>query len=253
MPNEKDDHKIQAIPVLKDNIVWAWTIRDQAVIVDPAVSEPVKTWLEAKGLSLNSILQTHHHEDHIGGTENLIKHWPKASVIASKDDIKRIPFQTISVRHGRNFSLLGYPIEVLGVAGHTKAHLAYYLPRKKTGLGAPALFCGDTLFGGGCGRLFEGTPKDMFKAMQLLNSLPAETKIYCAHEYTEENLKWANSLYPKDKLIEKRLANVKKIRKDRLLTLPSTISEERRTNLFLRARTVEELANLRQNKDNWKA
>jgi len=244
---------IHAIPVLENNIIWVWVAGKQAVVVDPAVTEPVKVWLKNRALNLVAILQTHHHSDHIGGTQGLINIWPSSSVIASGADFDRIPFQTISVQEGDKIELLGRKLEVLEVAGHTKAHIAYYLPNTKEEKINPVLFCGDTLFGGGCGRLFEGSPHQMFIALSRLCSLPAETNVYCAHEYTEENLRWAASLRPNDAAINKRLKEVITLRKKGELSLPSNINEERSTNLFVRAKSIEELAALRDHKDKWHA
>lgn len=244
-------YKIHPIEVLQDNIIWVWTLNNQAVVVDPAVTEPVEAWLRDKKLSLTAILQTHHHDDHIGGTIGLLKRWPKAAVIASKSDLARIPFQTVSVSDGESLSLMESTIEVLEVSGHTKGHIAYYLPSNLRSTRKPAIFCGDTLFGAGCGRIFEGTAEDMYKALHRINALPVETEVYCAHEYTESNLKWASSIHPKDLAIKKRLTNVIQKRKLGCLSLPSTISEERETNLFIRAKSVEELSRLRLHKDNW--
>ncbi len=222
------------------------------MVVDPAVDEPVRDWLKSKELNLIAILQTHHHEDHIGGTKGLLQYWPKAEVIASKDDLERIPLQTSSIRNGDTFQLMDSQIKVLGVPGHTRHHIAFYLPANKEVKKEPALFCGDTLFGAGCGRLFEGTAEEMFIALHKINSLPADTKIYCAHEYTEANLRWATSVSPEDLLIKKRLEDIIIKRRSGLLSLPSTISEERITNLFIRAKDVKEFASLRRSKDNWR-
>ncbi|ABX08493.1 hydroxyacylglutathione hydrolase [Prochlorococcus marinus] len=251
MTQEKKDFTIHALPVLKDNIIWIWEASGQAVVVDPAVSEPVKEFLSQNNLALNSVLQTHHHDDHIGGTRDLISNWPSASIIACKTDLERIPFQTHSVTDQEVFTLFGYSVKVLEVPGHTRGHVAYYLSDTNADNRNPALFCGDTLFAGGCGRLFEGTPHEMFKSLKLLNSLPSNTKIYCAHEYTESNLHWANHLYPEDLLIKKRLEYVSSQRANGLLSLPSTIAEERKTNLFFRARTLEQFSQFRKHKDNW--
>ncbi len=251
MPIKKELYEINPIPVLKDNIIWVWVDNQQAVVVDPALTEPVKQWLEVRGLNLIAILQTHHHSDHIGGTEGLLKHWPRASVIAAKSDQDRIPFQTISVCGGDKFSLMNHELHVLNVRGHTRNHVAYYIPNKSNQKEHPALFCGDTLFGGGCGRLFEGTAEDMYKALNRLALLPPQTRVYCAHEYTEANLRWALSLQPDNKEIKQRLKKVIQLRKRGELTLPSTISEEASTNLFIRAKSSDELGALRKHKDYW--
>ena len=253
MYKEKNRSSIHGLPVLKDNIIWIWIRGNEAVVIDPSVAKPVELWLKAQGLKLVGVLQTHHHDDHIGGTTDLINKWPNAAVAASKADLSRIPFQTISVANKDIFQLMECQIQVLDVAGHTRAHVAYYIPPNQTDFNEPALFCGDTLFGGGCGRLFEGTAEKMFKALKLLNQLPQDTKVYCAHEYTEANLRWATSIYPHDLLIKKRLENVVEKRLKGLLSLPSSIAEEQKTNLFMRARNVREFSELRTHKDNWKA
>ncbi len=244
--------RIYGLNVLQDNIIWIWIEGKNAVVVDPAISEPVQVWLKARGLNLCGVLQTHHHIDHIGGTKELLELWPKAEVIASKSDQKRIPFQTISVEDGNILQIFNQNVHVLEVPGHTMTHLAYYCLNSQSGKCEPILFCGDTLFGGGCGRLFEGTPTDMFHSLEKINNLPKETKIYCAHEYTKENLIWANSIEPNNLNIKDRLNEVKQLRQKGLSTLPTSIEIERKTNLFLKASTPRELGKLRSNKDNWR-
>ena len=255
MYKEKNSYSIHGIPVLKDNIIWILVKGTEAVVIDPAIAKPVEMWLKNQNLKLIAVLQTHHHDDHIGGTKSLIKQWPGATVIASGADRNRIPFQTLSVTGGDDLNLMGLSMKVLDVAGHTNTHLAYYIPPKRDSVGGnikASLFCGDTLFGGGCGRLFEGTPEKMYESLRLLNELPENTKVYCAHEYTKSNLLWALSIYPKDVLIKKRLESVNKRREEGLLTIPTTILEERETNLFIRAKDVEEFSQLRLHKDNWR-
>ncbi len=241
---------IYPITVLQDNIVWVWVHNCNAVVVDPSISGPVENWLLKKDLSLKAILQTHHHDDHIGGTQKLINRWPDAKVVASRKELKRIPFQTFSVGHNDIFNLMDSEIKVIEVHGHTNNHIAFYISNEN--LKYNILFPGDTLFGGGCGRLLEGTPAQMFESLCKLNSLPENTKIYSAHEYTEDNLKWALSLEPENISIIKRLKLVQNKREMGVPSLPSTISEERKTNLFLRAENIEDFAILRKHKDNWK-
>ena len=243
---------ITPLPVLQDNVVWIWTRGSEAVVVDPAVAGPVRQWLVDRKLELTAVLQTHHHADHIGGTPDLLCQWPSAAVIAAAADRERIPFQTISVEPGMQIELLGQPVTVLDVKAHTRAHLAYVLsqgcsPEKPT----PVLFCGDTLFGAGCGRLFEGSPEDMHLALKRLQDLPDETTVHCAHEYTEGNLRWAHALRPDNQAIAARLNSVRELRSRGGLSLPSTMGEERRTNLFLRASSAQELSELRLHKDSW--
>ena len=173
-------------------------------------------------------------------------------MIAAADDQERIPFQTVSVEPGMQLELLGQPVSVIDVRAHTRAHLAYVLPRGcSPERPTPVLFCGDTLFGAGCGRLFEGSAEDMHLALNRLQDLPDDTIVHCAHEYTEGNLRWANALRPDDQAIAARLSTVRELRSRGSLSLPSTMGEERRTNLFLRACSVQELRELRLHKDSW--
>ena len=252
MKYEKENFIIHAIEVLKDNIIWIWQEGNEVVVIDPAISKPIKEWIKKNNLKLNAVLQTHHHSDHIGGTRDLLGTWPSASVIASKKDIHRIPFQTHSVSDQDQLLIMGHPINVIEVPGHTSNHIAYFLSNPPGCKNKdPVLFCGDTLFGGGCGRLFEGTPKQMFNSLGKLKLLPLETKIYCAHEYTEDNLRWANKLFPKDLSIETRLKDISKKRSNNILSLPSSLEDEMKTNLFLRAKNIYEFTKLRRDKDHW--
>ena len=250
MLEKKSEFTIYPITVLQDNIVWVWVHNCNAVVVDPSISGPVEKWLLEKDLTLKAVLQTHHHDDHIGGTQKLIKRWPDAKVIASKKELKRIPFQTFSVDDNDIFHLMDSEIKVIEVNGHTNNHIAFYIT--KVNAKNNILFPGDTLFGAGCGRLLEGTPFQMFESLYKLNSLPDNTKIYSAHEYTENNLRWASTLEPKNISIIERLNLVQRKRQIGMSSLPSTISEERKTNLFLKAETVEEFTKLRIHKDSWK-
>jgi hydroxyacylglutathione hydrolase len=251
LPGSPPASAVALLPVLNDNYVMVLHDDHQAVVVDPAVAAPVAAWLDARQLELAAVLQTHHHSDHIGGTVELLRRWPNARVYAAASDLQRIPFQSDSVGDGDRFTLLGRSVEVLAVPGHTRAHLAYYLPG---GSGCnPELFCGDTLFGGGCGRLFEGTPAQMHDSLQRLAALPADTRVWCAHEYTETNLRWALSRRPEDRSIVERLAAVVQQRAGGRPTVPSSIGLERATNLFVRSGSVAELADLRASRNHWKS
>lgn len=242
---------VERLPVLQDNYVFVLQRQGQAAVVDPAVAEPVLAALEQQGLALVAILHTHHHNDHIGGTPGLLARWPGAAVLASRDDRGRIPLQTQGLGDGDRFDLLGETVEVLAVPGHTRHHIAYYLPN------AGHLFCGDTLFAGGCGRLFEGSPAQMQASLQRLGQLPETTRVWCAHEYTAANLRWAAATVPAGDpsaaAIQARLATVLAARAEGLPTIPSTVGLERATNLFLRAGSADQLAALRSSKDHWTA
>ena len=243
---------VHALPVLRDNIVWILIRGQHAVVVDPATAAPVRDWLQERGLELRAVLQTHHHPDHIGGTGELLATWPKAEVIASGQDRDRIPFQTISVEGGDRLTVIDTPIEVIDVAAHTRAHIAFYVDEADDPAIGPVLFCGDTLFSAGCGRVLEGTAADMHRALQRINRLPADTAICCAHEYTEANLRWAVQQRPENAVLASRLKDVEQKRRQGELTLPSTLRIERATNLFLQASSATELAQLRQHKDDWR-
>lgn len=249
-----EDWQVWLVPALSDNVVPVLQRGRQAVVVDPAEAEPVAKALEERGLELVAILQTHHHHDHIGGTAGLLEHWPGAQVIAAASDRARIPLQTQGVADGEQFTLLSRVVEVLAVPGHTAHHIAFHFPASA---GEPGeLFCGDTLFAAGCGRLFEGTPEQMHTSLGRFAALPASTRVWCAHEYTEGNLRWADALlepdHPAAAAVSDRLAEVQATRRSGGFTIPSTIGLELATNLFLRAETPAELGELRRHKDNWR-
>ena len=243
---------IHPLPVLEDNIIWIWTYKNEAVVVDPAIANPVIEWLEKRDLKLIAVLQTHHHDDHIGGTEALARKWPDIKIIASKDDFDRIPFQNFPVKDGDEISLFGYSIKILGLPGHTSSHIGFYVVPQLSNNTNPLLFCGDTLFGAGCGRVFEGSNKQMYISIQKINALPKETLIFCAHEYTEKNILWALSLKPNSKELAKRLSSTRDIIKNGLITIPFILEKERETNLFLKSRDITTFSLLRNHKNNWK-
>ncbi len=240
------EQKIIGIRVLSDNIIWLWKKNNSAVVVDPAVSQPVIEYLKANNLNLVAILQTHHHSDHIGGTKKLEKEWPNVKIVASAKEKSRIPFQNLSVKDGDKLQLLDKEVQVIEVIGHTKSHIAFYFKDK-----FPVLFIGDTLFSAGCGRVFEGTYKQMYNSLKKIKDLPKNTLIYCAHEYTRANLLWALNLEPKNKSIKKKLIEVEKKIALKELTIPFLLEEEMKINLFLRADNLNGFSFLRANKDTW--
>ena len=238
---------IFGLPVLTDNIIWLWVENNSLVVIDPALSQPVKNFIKENDLFLDSILQTHHHYDHIGGTEDLIKEWPNVKVIASIKEKKRIPFQNCSVKDNDQLKILNKEFRIIELKGHTSAHISFFSKEFES----PILFVGDTLFSGGCGRIFEGTNAQMYKSIKKISNLPSDTKIYCAHEYTKSNLLWALNLYPENKLIQKKLLEVEKKISLNQLTIPTTLKEEMDINLFLKAKNLKEFSNLRAQKDTW--
>lgn len=254
MHRMREDWQVWLVPALSDNVVPVLQRGTQAAVVDPAESEPLVRALDQRGLELTAILHTHHHLDHIGGTPGLLQRWPQAQVIAAASDRSRIPLQNRGMADGDRFELLGREVEVLAVPGHTAHHIAFHLPGSDEEPGE--LFCGDTLFAGGCGRLFEGTSAQMHASLGRFAALPPSTRVWCAHEYTEGNLRWAHALlepdHPAAQAVEQRLSEVRHIRQRGGFTIPSTIAVELATNLFLRAETPQELAQLRQHKDGWR-
>ncbi len=218
---------VDYVPAFEDNYIWL--IHDEprrhAVLVDPGEAEPVIERLEASGSRLLAILLTHHHGDHTGGVEELVAHYG-AAVIAPEDP--RIPAVSRRVGDGDLVEVaeLGLRLEVLELPGHTRSHIAFY--------GHGALFCGDTLFTAGCGRLFEGTPVQMQASLARLRALPDETLVYCAHEYTLDNLRFARVVEPESPALAEREAQDRARRADGLPTVPSRLELEKRTNPFLR-------------------
>ncbi|MCX2779584.1 hydroxyacylglutathione hydrolase [Microbulbifer thermotolerans] len=220
--------KISPIPAFSDNYIWHLTRGDEHWVVDPGDARPV---IEALGDSaLSGILITHHHLDHTGGVAQLSTRFQ--CPVYGPASIKGV---TEPLTDGDQRELLGLPLRVMAVPGHTLDHLALLLEEENPG-GAPRahLFCGDTLFAAGCGRLFEGTPAQMYASLSKLGALPPETKVYCAHEYTLANLRFAEAAEPGNTAIVNRLAEAEALRANDRPTLPSTIGEELATNPFLR-------------------
>ena len=239
-------HNIIGLRVLNDNIIWIWRKNKDAVVIDPAIDKPVIDYLIENNLELKAILQTHHHNDHIGGTEALMAKWPNVKVIASNKETDRIPFQNLSVQDEDKLTLLGEELQIIEVLGHTRSHISFYLRGEN-----PILFIGDTLFSGGCGRIFEGSHEQMYASLEKIKLLPKNTLIYCAHEYTKSNLIWALNLKPEDEEIKNKLIQVEKKIASKELTIPFLLDEEMKINLFLRAKNLKEFIFLRANTDLW--
>lgn len=230
--------KIIQIPLLRDNygylIVCEKTQR--AAIVDPSEADPIVRRVEQEKVALEAILNTHHHRDHTGGNEGLLSRHP-LKVYGHKSDQARIFGMTHGVEDGDEIQIGELKGRVLFIPGHTTGHVAYLFDNN--------LFCGDTLFTAGCGRLFEGTPAQMHGSLKKLMSLPDHTKVYCGHEYTESNLRFALSVEPKNPKLAARFERVQGLRTRGLSTVPSTMEEERETNPFLRWDSKEIQASLR--------
>ncbi|MEA5472478.1 hydroxyacylglutathione hydrolase [Spirulina sp. 06S082] len=228
------------IPVLSDNYIFLLHDGTQnlAAVVDPALAEPVLQQLNALGAELAAIFHTHHHWDHIGGNRELLQHFPNLLVYGGAEDRDRLPGQNRFLQEGDRVEFGDRQGEVFFVPGHTRAHIAYYFPPR--GDREPGeLFCGDTLFAGGCGRLFEGTPAQMLNSLEKLRKLPDNTRIWCAHEYTLNNLQFALTVDPYNIDLKTRYAKVKVMRSHQEPTIPSLLSIEKRTNPFLRWDSAE--------------
>ncbi len=214
---------ISFIPAFKDNYIWLLTQGRCAFVVDPGDAAPVLARLEADGLVLEGILITHHHADHQGGVAELTARYQAQVFAPAKESITGC---TRPLYGGERIEVLGQGVDVMAVPGHTLGHLAYAAPG--------ALFCGDTLFGAGCGRLFEGSPEQMSASLDSIAALPDETRVYCAHEYTEMNLRFALAVEPENSALQQRVSRVAALRADGLPSVPSTLAEEKATNPFLR-------------------
>ncbi len=222
--------KLIPLPAFADNYIWMLHDGHKAMVVDPGDAQPVLDALQREGLLLESILVTHHHADHTGGVAEL-RNATGAQVYGPAGEEMPEPLQRLS--GGQTCNAMGLSFQVMDVPGHTAGHIAYYCEAMD---GAPLLFCGDTLFSGGCGRLFEGTPAQMLASLDSLAALPNDTRVCCTHEYTLSNLKFACAVEPANAELQQYLAHCQQLRAAGLPTLPSNMALERQINPFLRSR-----------------
>lgn len=224
------------IPAFSDNYLWLLHDGQRAVVVDPGDAEPVLQVLQQHGLKLEGILVTHHHADHVGGVPAL-RAATQAPVWGPA--YEKIPEPVQRVQGGDTVNILGGPWQVIDVPGHTSGHIAFFSDKA---LPQPVLFCGDTLFSGGCGRLFEGTPAQMQASLDALAALPGNTLVCCAHEYTISNLRFAQEVEPNNAQLAQYVKHCKELREKNLPTLPSTVQTEREINPFMRSRQADVIA-----------
>jgi len=220
------------IPAFADNYIWLLREGRAAAVVDPGDATPVLAWLAREGVALTAILNTHHHGDHVGGNAALLAAFPVPVFGPARE---QIPGRTRALREGDTVDVpgVGMRFRVLDVPGHTAGHIAYV---HDGGAGAPPVaFVGDTLFACGCGRLFEGTPADMWTSLGKLAALPDDTRIYCAHEYTLANLRFAAAVEPDSAAVRERIARETARRERGEPTVPAVLADERATNPYLRA------------------
>ncbi|WP_297821627.1 hydroxyacylglutathione hydrolase [uncultured Paraglaciecola sp.] len=227
------------IKAFNDNYIWCLHNKTQCSVVDPGDAAPVLAYCQDNQLTLSAIIITHHHWDHTGGIDALLAAFPNIPVYGPQNkNIKQI---TVRLSQGDDIelALLGVKFSILEVPGHTLDHIAYY--------GDIGLFCGDTLFSAGCGRLFEGTPQQMFASLSKLTALPADTAVYCTHEYTMANIAFAEAVEPNNQALIDYKRWVNQQRAENTPTLPSNIQRELDVNPFLRCHSAELVANVSQN------
>lgn len=230
--------KIHPIKAFSDNYIWVIEEDGEAIVVDPGEGEGVMSYLEEENLELIAILLTHNHDDHIGGVLEIYETYPDIAIFGP-DETE--PLVNHNVREDDSFELLGQTFKVFKTAGHTKGHISYLMNE--------ALFCGDALFSGGCGRVFTGDYQAQFDALEKFKPLDDAVKVYAAHEYTETNLRFARSIEPENQVIADALEEVQDLLVENKPTLPSTIGREKKINLFMQAVTIDNFIELRKARD----
>ena len=230
--------EIYPIKAFSDNYIWIIEEGADAIIVDPGVAQDAINYIEEKNLNLRAILLTHKHDDHTGGVDAIIEKYPTTPVYGPEETAS---WANHIIKDGDSFELMGQVFKVYRSAGHTEGHISYLM--------GEALLCGDALFSGGCGRVFTGDYQAQYDALQTFKHLDDEVKVYAAHEYTQTNLRFAQSVQPSNQVITEALEQVEDLRSNDVPTLPSTIGREKEINLFLQAKGLEEFIELRKGRD----
>ena len=238
--------KVEIIKCLKDNYAYLLVNEknNNACVIDPSESGPIIDFVEKKNINLKFILNTHHHYDHVGGNNDLKKKYG-AKIVGFKDDKNRIPKIDILVEDNQIWTYEDFESKIFHIPGHTSGHICFYFEKEKIA------FTGDTLFSLGCGRIFEGTYKQMFESLNKLKKLPLDTKIYCGHEYTLKNSIFCIKYEENNENLKKKIIKIENKLKNNLPTIPTTIEEELACNIFLRAKNLEDFSKLRDLKDNF--
>lgn len=226
------------IPALQDNYIWVVSNSDNhCVIIDPGEAAPVLTQILSKGWVPDAILLTHHHADHVAGVADILQRFPTIPVFGPEETSQYGTTHVID--NLEKLELLNTTFEIIPTPGHTLGHICYYC--------RPYLFCGDTLFSGGCGRIFEGTAKQMFHSLQRLNQLPSDTFVCCAHEYTQSNMAFASAILPQDPDIVRYSKKIDQLRAKKQPTVPTRLDKERKINVFLKLHDIDLQKNIFNN------
>ncbi len=234
---------VHIVPTLKDNYTYIIEQYENLIIIDCGDAGPVIEFLKQNKLTPSHLLCTHHHGDHIDGLPDLKIGYPDMKIYAPEKDLYRIPHAGHALTANQKIVIGGMQVECIETPGHTKNHLCFYIPSLKS------LFTGDALFSLGCGRLFEGTPEDLFHSMQKIKSLPDDTMLYCGHEYTQTNCRFSLSVEPENACLITKMKQIEELRSAGKATLPVSLAEEKSNNLFLREESIEKIAQLRQLRD----
>ena len=238
--------KVEIIPCLQDNYSYLIIDKDklEACVVDPSEAKPIIDYLNGKNINLKYILNTHHHFDHIGGNKELTEKY-NSIVVGFKHDAERIPEISILVEDNQIWKKDNFEAKIIHIPGHTTGHIGFYFFKEKV------IFTGDTLFSLGCGKIFEGTYKQMFESLSKIRNLPDDTKIYCGHEYTLQNSNFCITHDPQNLNLQNKIIQIREKLNENKPTIPSTLKDEKECNIFLRSKNVESFSKLRDLKDNF--